>query len=366
MLVRMKAALLSVALLALCSTASFAQLEDANSDTHAKCQEYVKTPLPPDVPQLPVPGEFPKCSSLSLYYGEWDSVPNFKAAADCAWKERAYLLSDRGRAPVDVNTPISLDQIEGGSLTLAMIYANGIGVTRNVVMALRFVCEAESSDSVIDYALEELEREAKAPAPATMKDYFTMCRHQGGTPEADLCAEWDEQVENAQRKSALAKIVSSWKSDEEKKALARLEVAADRYFHTHAAGELNRAGTIRGIQAMEELGSFRDEFVKDMRQLREGWMPKSGHTDYLRADHDLNLTYRALMAEAKAHEAEYGTVEPEDVQSTERAWIEYRDRWVGFAALVRPDVSADCWLTWLTRRRMEVLKNTALEVGSGF
>lgn len=365
MLVRMKAAKFSVVLLVMCAAPLLAQLEDATSDTQEKCQQYLQTPLPADAPQVPAPAKFPECSSLSLYYGNWETVPNFKAAADCAWKERAYILSDKGKPPTDPNTPYSMDQIEGGSLTLAMIYANGIGVKRNIAVALRFVCEAENTDAVIDYLFEPLEHEAKSPPPATMRDYFTVCSYEGGTPEADICGGWDEQVKNADRKREISKIVSSWTSAEQRAAFSRLESAADKYFRSHARGELNRAGTIRGIHATEELGDFRDEFVKNLRQLREGRLKRSTHADFLSADQRLNLTYRSLMARARAHEKEYGAVEPEDIQSTERAWIEYRDRWVDLARLVRPDVSPDDWLTWLTERRIEVLNDTSGEVGNG-
>ncbi len=363
---RMKAAPVPAALLVLCAIASFSESEYANPDTQAECQKYLKTSLPADAPHMPVPAKFPECGSLSLYYGKWDSVPDFKAAADCAWQERAYLLSDRGRAPVDPNTPISLDQIEGGSLTLAMIYANGLGITRNVPVALRFVCEAENTGAVIDDALEGLKQEASTPAPVAIKDYFTMCTYQGGTPDADICAEWDEQVKNADRRRQIGEIVNSWNSEEQRAAFKQLEAAADKYFRSHASGELNRAGTIRGIHAMEEVGDFRDEFVRNLQQLSKGSVQRSTNTDVLDADHDLNLTYRKLTAQAKAHETEYGAVQPADIQSTQRAWIEYRDRWLAFAALVRPDTNADTWLTWLTKRRIEVLNNTADEVGNGF
>lgn len=358
----MKAASLSAILLAVCTVPSFAQLEDADP-TQTKCQQYLKSPLPS--PRLAVPATFPQCDSISLFYGEWNTTPDFKSAADCAWKERAYLLSDLGKAPVDANTPISIAQIEGGSLTLAMFYANGLGVQRSVPVALHLVCEAGGSGAVIDYALEALEQEEKSPPPADMKDYFVACNYGGGTRESDICADWAEQVKNADRKRALARIGSSWTRADQKAAFARLQAAADSYFHNHADGELNRAGTIRGIHEMEELGDFRDEFVKNLRELSNGPVQKSTGGDFLGADRTLNLTYRALLAQAKAHENEYGAVAPEDIRSTERAWLEYRDRWVGFATLVRPEKSADTWLTLLTKRRIEVLNSTADEVGNG-
>lgn len=249
-------------------------------------------------------------------------------------------------------------------MTLAMIYANGLGVTRNVPVALRLVRESENSDAVIDYILEPLEREASSPPPATMKDYFTICRYQGGTPEANTCAEWDEQLKNADRNAEIGVIAASWKSADQRAAFAALQKSADKYFHNHAQGELNRAGTIRGIHAMEALGDFRDEFVKNLRQLNKGPAQKSTHADFLMADRELNLTYRNLMAQAKAHEKEYGSVNPDDIRLAQRAWIDYRDRWVDFARLVSPNISADMWLTWLTQRRVEVLKHTVGEVGS--
>ena len=80
------------------------------------------------------------CSPDELYYGT-KGRPNYRAARSCAWSEwkgLAHPLSD----DLDGLVPTS---------TLAMIYANGRGVPRNVDLAIRLACvdDPPANDSLL-------------------------------------------------------------------------------------------------------------------------------------------------------------------------------------------------------------------------
>jgi uncharacterized protein YecT (DUF1311 family) len=357
--------LLFIALLLYVSTARlFGQLEHADAETKAKCEKYLQTPLPAEAATVASPIKFPTCESLYFYYGSWDTPSNFTAARKCAWEERAFILKEGGKLLSDPNTPIPLDMIAGGPATLAMIYANGLSVPRNIPLAMRFVCEASYSDYPIDTALNGLEAAATKPSPVAKKDYFKMCEYQGTTPIATICAEWDEQARNDERLQTIRTLTMNWKPSEIS-AFLQLRIYADTYFHSHAVGELNRAGTARGIQATEELGKFRDGFLNSLKTLNQHLPLHSLPDDYRKVDLTLNEIYGKLLKNADAHKSEYGTVQPEGIRDTERAWLKYRDAWVAFAKLHYPSVNEDTWLTLLTNDRTAVLKGTFCEIGSG-
>ncbi|MDQ2842835.1 MAG: hypothetical protein M3Y72_17710 [Acidobacteriota bacterium] len=67
------------------------------------------------------------CNSEALYYG-FDKPPNFAAALQCAYYERAHPRPSEGN-------PFY------GPGVLSMIYANGKGAERDYRLAIRFSCE---------------------------------------------------------------------------------------------------------------------------------------------------------------------------------------------------------------------------------
>jgi uncharacterized protein YecT (DUF1311 family) len=340
------------------------QLADADDDIKAKCSTYLRTPVPIGASNLAVRDGFPDCDSVALYYGNWKTPPNFRAAAVCAWKERAFNLSEKGQPPTDANTPVPFSQIYGGSAILVNIYANGLGVKRNIPLALRFTCEAYRYESPGDVggairALEDLENK---PVPQSKKDYFKMCDFQGSTPTSGSCANWDEWATNEERNRTLMALTKEW-GPTQLSALAQLRIAAEAYYYDHAGNELNTAGTARAIEAIEELGTYREAFGALIASAEKGGLPKVSRADLIKTEAVLNRDYRQVLANAGKHKSEYGAVQPEGIRETERAWLRYRDAWVAFAKLRYPSVRAESWLTLLTKDRIVTLQSTLNEIG---
>jgi len=86
-----------------------------------------------------------------------------------------------------------------------------------------------------------------------------------------------------------------------------------------------------------------------------GHLPSFTHQDYVDSDKKLNLTYNTILSNLSGRKKEDYCKSPEMIRATERAWIAYRDDWVAFARLRWPQVSADSWLTLLTKERTDQL-----------
>jgi uncharacterized protein YecT (DUF1311 family) len=364
MLLRMKKLLLASALLSVSAAQVAAQLLAPDTEAKAKCAKYLQTPMPPEASYVAVPTDFPLCDSMALFYGTWKTDPNFQAAAACAWQERAFNLSEKGKPPDDPNTPIPFSQIYGGSAILVNIYADGLSVQRNVPLALRFACEADRYEfpGDLDGAIKALEDLSNKPAPRSKKDYFKMCDFQGSTPTAAVCALWDEEAANDNRNQAIKALTRKW-SRTQFSALSQLRNAAELYYHEHAGNELSTAGTARAVEAVEELGTFRDTFQASLCSFEKGNVPKASSADFTKSDALLNRVYRLAIAYAERHKTEYGAIQPEGIRDAERSWLKYRDAWVDFAQLRYPNVSADSWRTMLTNDRIAVVKDIACETG---
>jgi uncharacterized protein YecT (DUF1311 family) len=51
-----------------------------------------------------------------------------------------------------------------------------------------------------------------------------------------------------------------------------------------------------------------------------------------------------------------GTLMPEGLRSTQRAWLKYRDAWAVFGAARYPQRTAAEWKAWATRQRITQLQ----------
>jgi uncharacterized protein YecT (DUF1311 family) len=87
--------------------------------------------------------------------------------------------------------------------------------------------------------------------------------------------------------------------------------------------------------------------------------------DFIKADTDLNATYRKALELATKQDfsQDDGLIRPEGIREAERAWLKYRDAWVAFATLHYQQTDSNAWLTLLTRNRYWSLRATLCEVG---
>src|SRR4051812_36192124 len=100
-------------------SALYALAQTSNPDDWEKmCKDIASKPLTEPRLSVPLsPSQLVKCDSEALYYG-FDSKPDYAAALQCAWYERAHpdtIASDLNR----------------GVGVLTMLYANGRGAPKD-------------------------------------------------------------------------------------------------------------------------------------------------------------------------------------------------------------------------------------------
>jgi uncharacterized protein YecT (DUF1311 family) len=334
------------------SASAFAQDRDRDTQKDTLCEQSKSVPLPAEASSIPKPKTFPTCDSYKLYAGIGGKV-DYVAARKCAWSERLAMEAGLRQGFSD-----PIPWVIGGSVILSQLYANGKGVPRNLPLALHLACEEGASEE--RDAIEDLSARIQEPGSAA-KD-FRFCDHAMTTFSMNFCASYDAEIHDQQRSDAIDLLLVTW-TPEQRNALAFMEKLERAYARAHERGEINTSGTIRNLRAMGAYEQLRDDFVEALKAFEKGRIPKYSAADAAKSDAELNRLYRDDMAASKAQTPDYGPPPLEGIRTAERAWIKYRDAWIGFARLRYSSISSDSWLALLTNDRIAVLKDTYCQIG---
>jgi uncharacterized protein YecT (DUF1311 family) len=242
---------------------------------------------------------------------------------------------------------------------LTVLYANGEGVKRDIPLALRFACEGGWAPAEVEGRAASLE--ALESAATTRKKRFDFCDDISSGFMMGFCAARQAELNEVERTISLSALSTGWPSGQVS-AFATLIQAEQAYAEAHGRGEVNLSGTARGMEETGAEQTLRDNFLAAMQAFESGRLPDSSASQFSKADASLNELYRKLVAGSEAHKDEYGAVQPGGIRAAERAWLKYRDAWVGFAKLRYPSVSFDAWKALLTTDRIAVLNGTWCEV----
>ena len=324
------------------------QASSTKTDIEAKCDEYLKTPLPAEAASISTPKTWPECASYKLYSGIGAKV-NYDAARRCAWAERLAIQAD-------IEPRYTVASVAGGSAMLAVLYANGEGVDQNIPLAGRFACEAGIGNAVKDI-------EALPSKPIAERTRFKYCDEVGTTMEIGFCAGWDSELQDQARRNWVDTLSARW-STAQRTALLELARTDDLYSTARARGELDLSGSGRAIWEFDAEWLLRERFKAALKAFESGHLPSVAKPNSAGADADLNRIYRKAIATAEAGKSGYGAVQPDGIRDAERAWLKYRDAWLAFAKLRYPSVTSAVWMTLLTRDRIDILNDTFCEMGS--
>lgn len=329
--------LLSACLLFLAGPAP-AFAEDPPYD--AACRPWAKTPIPKqDIGSAPA-----NCDTLVLYYGR-DGKGDGRdhvAARHCAYRERGT-----GTGIESESSPF------GGSGTLMMLYANGQGVQRNPALAKRFACEYGGAPAEVEGRLEHIDALAKGG------ELMDICDDITSGLMAGFCSRRSADAARFERDQRWKTLQAAW-TPAQRAAWADVRKAADGYFELVSREETDMSGTARGAFAVGAREDLETTLLDAVTRFESGKRPTQKAGDFARADKALNATYKATLAKLAAGRGDgmfgdYGTIGPDGVRQTQRAWLRYRDAWVRFATLRWPGTPADAWKAWLTEERTEAL-----------
>lgn len=339
---------LAPALLFLTLTAATAARADDAPAYEIACRHWAEVPIPPrDIGTAPA-----RCDSRRLYYGRDGKGSNvdYAAARHCAYAERA--------ASGDKHAPFGgSDTAFGGSGMLTMLYANGLGVERNLPLAKRFACEYDGAPMEVESRLHHLDELARSADQAP----FDLCDDITSGMMMGFCAGRDADFAAIRRDSRWTALQSSW-TPAQREALATLRAKAKAHFDHVSHEETDMSGTMRGVFATEAFEALDGALLDDIARFEAGERPPQKARDFASADHALNRRYRETLAKldaGKGHDGfgEYGTIMSEGVRTTQRSWLLYRDAWVRFAAARWPKTHADAWKAWLTTERTQALQS---------
>jgi len=184
-------------------------------------------------------------------------------------------------------------------------------------------------------------------------------------------------IENHDREMNLKKVTAHW-TPIQKNAFTTLKQAAYNYFDQRARLECDHSGMDPMSDEYQEQTTLRNNFIKNIKHFEQGHYPVFSSVDFKKSDAALNQAYNDFMNEASAAldsgDGYYFDCISCDnqnacgipgVKTTEKAWLNYRDAWVTFAAVRYPNVSADSWKTWLTQERIAQLYSLHSHISAG-
>jgi len=291
------------------------------------------------------------CSPVALYYDMEDPI-RFSRARACGFaKWQEYVDSKK---PVEESVP----PIENAEfLALAMLFANGEGVQKNIALARKFVCANNRDWVEVGSILSTI---------ASGKTLDICSKYFGRWPEF-ICLGRDQGRINQELDSEKAQIRSRL-PDNAQSAFDKLQSAYRDFRDAHETekeptGKMN-TGAVQENMA-EDLEDDR-KWAAVLKNLAAGGPPAgvAEASDFAKRDADLNKAYAEWMKNAidsdnqsdcefKNDQNRRNCPNQASLRKAELAWLRYREAWVNFGALVWPRISADHWRAWLTAQRIE-------------
>ncbi len=311
----------AAALLALAASAAAhadtsydAMLADGRKDCVKAAPDY------PDKDQAPPKNA--RCNATNAYYGIGEPVNDAKARA-CAYAGDDY----------DV---------------LAMLYANGRGVPRNIAVARKAVCAPDPA--------------APAEIEGRLKHLAKMEAHPGGKPfdwcdditsgmMEGACASIKSALDQQRRDGRIAAMAASW-SPAQKTALATLHREMEAFVKARD-GEVDLSGTARAAMLFEAEDEVRQQYAELLARADSGKLADASPARAKAVDEQLNAAWKTVRA---LPPLDLGTVKQPDLLAVQRAWLHYRDAWVAFGKQRYPAITADTWVATLTEARVKQLK----------
>ena len=275
-----------------------------------------------------------RCNATDLYYRKRDQ----ESTSDAEWGQV--------RACAEAS---------GDDAVLMMLYANGYGVAPDADLAVYYACR-------LDTAKAEMEGRVAYLASNTVahdSHPFDLCDHITSGRMGAVCAGISEGRAGRIRHARLERFAAGL-PEQAREPFARLRTAA-KAFTQKSADEADMSGTGAAGFALEDMGRRDEEFTETLLQAASGALPRASAAQLEQLDRQLNASYRELLgkpSDDKNHPERlgYSTVARDDVRSTERVWLAYRDAWEAFLAAARLPVDLISVKAVLTRQRIAQLK----------
>lgn len=287
---------------------------------------------------------------------ETPRVPPAPAAPTCDATEQYYLKRDQAvTSPAEWRQVRACALASGDDAVLMMLHANGYGAPRDIDRAIHYACRLDTAKAEMEGRVAHL----ASGAVALDDQPFDLCDHITSGRMGAVCAAIGERRDDRIRKTRLDRFAASL-PPAARAPFARLRAAAAA-FAEKSADEVDRSGTASAGRATRHVGRREQEFLDTVLNAASGKLARTSAAQLAALDRELNERYRAVLArpsESADQPERIGdsTVTREDVRSTGRLWLAYRDAWGAYLAAARAPAALAAVQAQLTRQRIAHLK----------
>ena len=309
---------------------------------HSVCDKSLSQPLTPLQPAGPLtPGQPPTCNETQLYYG-LGNPPNYPAALQCGWYQRAHPQTSNGN-------------MFYGPGVLTMLYANGLAVTRNYDLAIHFACENQwAAEAEMEYRIGHLEYLRDGGQPARP---FDLCDDTTSGLSDGTCTNIRTSTRDTQRNRTIAALVATL-SPPARASFPALQAAEAGFEEARVRNEVDLSGTSRAAFQLEEEAKLREQFLINLQRFSRGDLPAVSPQELSALDLQLNQVLQQIQ-HSPAEKWQYGAVKPDGIRQTEQKWISLDDAWVVFSRTAWPTLSETSLRGELIRLRLHQLRSLA-------
>jgi uncharacterized protein YecT (DUF1311 family) len=314
------------------NTNGFGVAFDSGEDWHRQCMRVAHLAPSPAYARAPTLEE-PLTQATDIYYLKREQA----ATTTAEWRR----VRERALA-------------KGDDAVLMMLYANGYGMARDTDRAIYHACRLPTAKAEMEARVGYLASGAVAheDQPFDLCDHITSGR-MGGVC-AGIAEMRNERVRNARLERFAAALPAAARPP-----FARLRKAADA-FALKTADEVDMTGSGAAGFVTQGVARRKNEFLETLLHAAQGKLAPASGEQLAQLDRQLNAAYRALLEAPSGqdgHPERIGssTVTREDVRTTERAWLAYRDAWAAYLAARGASDDLTPVLAQLTRQRIAQL-----------
>lgn len=298
----------------------------------------------PPAADAPTPAEAASlvdCSSEALLFGIGGPADP-RAARLCAWVEKKAA------------DPQVTDLGFTGDRTLMTIYADGLGVPRNLDVAAALACRAGGAPSEVDARVRRL---ARLKAEGWTGTDFSPCDDAATGLMRGTCADHGQLVARSGRARAFTALSAGW-SAADRAAFAPLKRAEAALVDARGQDESDPSGADREVVAVRAEEGQERAFAALLDDAEAGRVAPASAAEARAAESALDSASRALAARTPTPARAAGkvptraaAVTPAGLAAGERAWTRYRDAWLAFAKVRYPALAPDALSARLARER---------------
>lgn len=304
------------------------------------------------------------CRSRFDYYAPAEARNN-DAMRHCAFAER--------------DSAFSSSALEG-SMILAMIYANGIGVPRNLPLARAFICEVRESliPEDLPVLLQQIDAIEKDPGSASPLDVCssfplgekTLADYEDGWSRDRACRNFKVELSDQNGQRALARDQASWSAAARKQYAENVVPATKAFIDAALQYEWDETKAEALVMAQYHYIHLNSaHYYGVVAEFQSGKIPAASGRDVAMAEARLRTLLDSLRSAADAKKEEgkdeedeeegirvVGSVTYTGIEKVQSAWESYRKAWLAFAARQYPKIGRHAVDAHLIGMRLDMLE----------